>query len=545
MATQCTEATENKWEMTDLDKVRRLLYLGCETGTYYMDLKKQNREVSGTESLKSLLASDKGVEFVKDLSTLGLDNPLVTVTRQRKEFAFEAYVQCARHENVILRQTCYSHFDKVIRTSQDLLDFAAAVDKRPIAGTEKGTGWGRSFRRAVGKWFNTKEPVELARITTRRRRIRKKTWDHRDVLRLAHVKPKSKGTAAVLKYLVKGLDKVKEAYPEDGLQDEIKPVRKFLIDVEDVHKLKDDADKQKVMALVEEHRLHLDHVNNHWRKSKELWTVVVQHLPLKEILPDLGRLTNKQELFGPQDITSSRLCERLKDEEELKAARLHPYDILQALKSYRAKRAKVGTEKIKWTLNKQIVEALDAALLTSFKFLESTGKRFVLAIDVSPSMKLSGVNGSPGVTAKEAVAIMSMQVVRTEKSFRIMAFSKNFEDIQITPEMNFEQTKAKIGELSMGSMDVAHPMDWALKNKVPADVFIVFTDVKTTHESLSPSQALKEYRKGMQIDAKLVVVALASNQFTVADPTDSGMLDIAGFNASGPELIRKFSIGEL
>lgn len=64
-------------------------------------------------------------------------------------------------------------------------------------------------------------------------------------------------------------------------------------------------------------------------------------------------------------------------------------------------------------------------------------------------MKLSGVNGSPGVTAKEAVAIMSMQVVRTEKSFRIMAFSKTFEDIQITPEMNFEQTKAKIGEVGV------------------------------------------------------------------------------------------------
>lgn len=77
----------------------------------------------------------------------------------------------------------------------------------------------------------------------------------------------------MLKYLVKGLDKVKEAYPEDGLQDEIRPVRKFLMDVEDVRKLKDDADKQKVMALVEEHRLHLDHVNNHWRKSKEVsWT---------------------------------------------------------------------------------------------------------------------------------------------------------------------------------------------------------------------------------------------------------------------------------
>lgn len=62
-------------------------------------------------------------------------------------------------------------------------------------------------------------------------------------------------------------------------------------------------------------------------------------------------------------------------------------------------------------------------------------------------MKLSGVNGSPGVTAMEAVALLTMQVVRTEKEFRIMAFSKNLENIDVTSEMTLEETRAKIGEV--------------------------------------------------------------------------------------------------
>lgn len=62
-------------------------------------------------------------------------------------------------------------------------------------------------------------------------------------------------------------------------------------------------------------------------------------------------------------------------------------------------------------------------------------------------MKLSGVNGSPGVTAMEAVAILTMQIVRTEKEFRIMAFSETLENINISPEMTLEETKAKIGEV--------------------------------------------------------------------------------------------------
>jgi 60 kDa SS-A/Ro ribonucleoprotein len=34
----------------------------------------------------------------------------------------------------------------------------------------------------------------------------------------------------------------------------------------------------------------------------------------------------------------------------------------------------------------------------------------------------------------------------------------------------------------------------------------------------------------MGIEAKLVVVGLTATEFTIADPTDSGMLDIAGMH---------------
>lgn len=97
----------------------------------------------------------------------------------------------------------------------------------------------------------------------------------------------------------------------------------------------------------------------------------------------------------------------------------------------------------------------------------------------------------------------------------------------------------------MGNTNVSYPLKWALENKVPADIFMIFTDCETSFEETSPSQALREYRKGMNLDAKLVVIALASNGFEVADPGDSGMLDIAGFNTNGPEILRKFATGEL
>lgn len=97
----------------------------------------------------------------------------------------------------------------------------------------------------------------------------------------------------------------------------------------------------------------------------------------------------------------------------------------------------------------------------------------------------------------------------------------------------------------MGSTNVSLPLKWASENKVPVEIFMIFTDCETSFEETPPSQALREYRKEMNLDAKLVVIAFASNGFQVADPDDGGMLDIAGFNTSGPEVIRRFATGEL
>ena len=45
----------------------------------------------------------------------------------------------------------------------------------------------------------------------------------------------------------------------------------------------------------------------------------------------------------------------------------------------------------------------------------------------------------------------------------------------------------------------------------------------------------------MGIAAKLVVVAMASNGFSIADPEDAGMLDVVGFDAAAPQLIADFA----
>ena len=46
-------------------------------------------------------------------------------------------------------------------------------------------------------------------------------------------------------------------------------------------------------------------------------------------------------------------------------------------------------------------------------------------------------------------------------------------------------------------------------------------------------------------DARLIVVATTSNGFSIADPDDPGMLDIAGFDPSVTSIITEFVNGKL
>jgi 60 kDa SS-A/Ro ribonucleoprotein len=80
----------------------------------------------------------------------------------------------------------------------------------------------------------------------------------------------------------------------------------------------------------------------------------------------------------------------------------------------------------------------------------------------------------------------------------------------------------------------------ALKMKNVYDAFVIYTDNETWAGRIHPVEALAEYRREKNPEAKLVVVGMTSTRFTIADPKDSGMMDVVGFDASAPSVISNF-----
>jgi 60 kDa SS-A/Ro ribonucleoprotein len=169
----------------------------------------------------------------------------------------------------------------------------------------------------------------------------------------------------------------------------------------------------------------------------------------------------------------------------------------------------------------------------------------------------SYVAGIPGLTAREASAAMALITAAIEPAHTIVGFSApatgyggkwgggdpGLKPLSISPRQRLDDVVRYTGNLPFGGTDCALPMKWALKKKVEVDVFVVYTDSETWFGDIHPVQALRQYRDKMGIPAKLIVVAMTSNGFTIADPDDAGMLDVVGFDTAVPQLMSDFAVG--
>jgi 60 kDa SS-A/Ro ribonucleoprotein len=121
------------------------------------------------------------------------------------------------------------------------------------------------------------------------------------------------------------------------------------------------------------------------------------------------------------------------------------------------------------------------------------------------------------------------------------AFPSAITPLAISPRQRLDDVLREVTFLNFGGTDCALPMLEAANRRWDVDLFVVYTDNETWAGDIHPSQALRRYRERTGIPAKLVVVGMASNGFTIADPEDAGMLDVVGFDAATPQLIADFA----
>src|SRR5262249_9772085 len=117
--------------------------------------------------------------------------------------------------------------------------------------------------------------------------------------------------------------------------------------------------------------------------------------------------------------------------------------------------------------------------------------------------------------------------------------------LPLSPRQRLDDAVKTVSGLPFGGTDCALPMLYAQAMEREVDTFVIYTDSETWAGDIHPAQALNDYRRMSDIDARLVVVGMVSNGFSIADPADQGMLDVVGFDTATPQLISDFARGAL
>jgi 60 kDa SS-A/Ro ribonucleoprotein len=504
------------WRVDDWKLMSRMLILGTESGTYYVG-EKELTKAACAATLRCIQEDGiKAVDLIVDISDKG--------RAAKNDYALFALAMAAGEGNLVTRRAAFAALPKVARIGTHLFNFATYM--------QQFRGWGRLAREGIAKWYNDMPLDRLAYQVVKYRQ--RDGWTHRDLLRLAHPQPEDSGRNALYKYITSGPESVEaESVPNIAFVFENAKLSK---NVGEVVKWITDADLTREMIPTE------------WLKEPDVWAALLENMPMTAMIRNLGNM-GKVGLLVPGNFDAiQKVCSDFADKERLKKSRIHPLNVLSALTTYASGHSYRGSGT--WQVVGDVVDTLDNAFYLAFDNVEPSNQRICIGLDVSGSMNWGEINGIPNMTPRVGAAAMCMVTYKTEPLVTVGAFCKQFVPVDMSRHRRLDDLVRYTNGLPFGGTDCAVPMLTALEahknnSNVVYDAFIVITDNETWAGHIHPIQALNLYRQQVNPNAKLVVVGMTANQITIADPQDSGVLDVVGFDTAAPATINQFLRGEI
>lgn len=484
----------------------RFLILGSDKPSYTVSAEKLTKDAAKNVSACIKADGVKTVARIVEISDAG--------RAPKNDPAIFALALCAIEGNAETVAAAYEALPKVARTGTHLFSFVSALDAMGK--------WNAAAKRGVAAWYTKRNPDRLA-VQVLKYGSRD-GWSHRDVLRLAHVKPTSDVQDAVFHYVAK-----------EGARKEGKSLPPLF---EAVEQLKT-ADAKTAIKLIEANKdISWEMMPTELQRNVAVWEALLPNMGLTAMIRKLGQLTNIG-LIKPLSAGSKLVISKITDAESLKNGRIHPVLLLNAYKQYGNGRGDKGS--LTWSPDQRVRDALNDAFYDAFQYVPTTGQGYFFGIDVSGSMRSAACMGLNNLTACEAAAVMAMAIAKRESNYFMGGFATNFVPLNITPKMRFEEACRVVQMSNFGSTNPAAAINYAKAQRMSGvDKFVMITDNDVNCGYNHPVEALRDYRRAYNRNTKMIVIATSTTGFTIADPKDPGMLDIAGFDSAAPQLVQTF-----
>lgn len=495
------------FQLDQMGRLDRFLILGADKPTYYVG--KDRLALENAKSVVDLIKKGKGKDVVARTVEISVQGRAI-----KNAPAVFVLGLAATMGDAEVKKAAFEALPKVCRTATDMFAFVEVLDKNGK--------WNNAAKRGVANWYLSKSNDQIAFQAVKYQQ--RNGWSHRDVLRLAHVKPADEQMSAVFHWVAKD-----HARKGDVALPEI---------IDTFEALKRAKHAHEVIALIKNRKgVTWEMVPTEFYKTASVWEALIPTMGYTALIRKLGQLSSTG-LLKPMSDSFKIVRDRLENAEAIKKARVHPVAILNALAVYKKGAGEKGS--LTWQVNNQMKDVLTDAFYGSFATVEPSGENYLLGIDCSGSMFSYQASGT-SLTAAEVAACMALATARVEKNYWIGGFNHTMGELKISPKMSLDQVMNVMRNFSWGSTDCAQPMLHAMDRGMHnVNKFCVYTDNETWAGRVHPHEALKRYRAKHVGDAKLIVAGTSATDFTIADPSDPGMLDIVGFDSAAPQLISNF-----
>lgn len=236
---------------------------------------------------------------------------------------------------------------------------------------------------------------------------------------------------------------------------------------------------------------------------------------------------------------AARLATRLADPEQIRRARVFPYQLLVAYLN-------AGAD-VPLVLRDALQDAMESAISN----VPEIAGNVVICPDVSGSMQ-SPVTGyrkgaSSKVSCLDVAALVAAAFLRKNSCARVLPFEIDVVEISLNARDSVMTNATKLASIGGGGTKCSAPLKWLLRDKTTAIDLVIFISDNESWADPRANRGTTMMAKWEEIrirnpKAKLVCIDLVPNT-TTQTPDRKDILNIGGFSDSVFELIAEFASG--
>jgi 60 kDa SS-A/Ro ribonucleoprotein len=318
---------------------------------------------------------------------------------------------------------------------------------------------------------------------------------------------------------------------------------------------------EQAIAAVREHSTPWEWLPSRFLSNPDVWEALIETVGITALMRNLARMSRIGTLPAIGGVTTERVVSRLTNTDAVQRGRIHPMTAWLAQQTYMSGSSQPHLRKppTRWQPNPRIGAALSKTMQAGFATALKCGKNIAQFVDASGSMQSGLVlaNGSRVGDAYQTACTVAAIMAKIEPNLVTLDFDSTTSfgwalrtrreasgyvkggpgvyQSRITPETDLSDIHT--WRPHGGGTDLSLPFQWAIAHKVNVDGFVIYTDDETWAGRQHPTEALTAYRAAHNPQAKVAVVTLTPAGHTIGDPQDPGVINIAGMDASLPQVL--------